>query len=50
MLSLLTKLYLLSQCCQALRFLHDRQITHFDIKPLNFLMGKGMYLRITDFG
>jgi protein-serine/threonine kinase len=48
--SLLTKLYLLCQVVQGLRFLRDNNIVHMDIKPQNVLVGKGLLLRLTDFG
>jgi serine/threonine protein kinase len=48
--SLLTKLYLLCQVIQGLRFLRDNKIVHMDMKPQNVLVGKGLLLRLTDFG
>jgi serine/threonine protein kinase len=48
--SLLTKIYLLCQVVQGLRFLRDNDIVHMDIKPQNVLVGKELLLRLTDFG
>jgi serine/threonine protein kinase len=48
--SLLTKLYLLCQAVQGLRFLRDNNIVHMDMKPQNVLVGKGLLSRLTDFG
>lgn len=49
-LSQLTKLYLLSQIVEGLRFLRDHKIIHFDVKPQNMLICRGLILKITDFG
>ena len=49
-MSLLTKLYSLCQVVQGLRFLRDHNIVHMDMKPQNVLVGKGILLRLTDFG
>lgn len=35
---------------QGIRFLRDNKIVHLDLKPQNLLIGKGLLLRITDFG
>ena len=49
-MSLLTKLYLLCQVVQGLRFLRDNNIVHMNMKPQNVLVGKRLLLRLTDFG
>lgn len=49
-MSLLMRLYFLSQLVEGLRFLHTRSLYHLDIKPQNMLIGKGFILKITDFG
>jgi serine/threonine protein kinase len=49
-MSFLTKLYLLCQVIQGLRFLRDNNIVHMDMKPQNVLVGKGLLLRLTNFG
>jgi serine/threonine protein kinase len=49
-MSLSTKLYLLCQVVQGLRFLKDNNIVHMNIQPQNVLVGKELFLRLTDFG
>jgi serine/threonine protein kinase len=38
------------QTVQGLRFLRDNEIVHLDLKPHNLLIGRGLQLKITDFG
>jgi|JI6StandDraft_1071083.scaffolds.fasta_scaffold15232_4 serine/threonine protein kinase len=47
--SLLSKLYLLSQACNGLRFLHDNKIYHLNFQLKNVMMGKGFLTRIIGF-
>ncbi len=47
--SLLTKLYMLQQASHSLRHLHDNFIIHNSVQPKNFLVGKGLTLKITDY-
>jgi serine/threonine protein kinase len=49
-MSLLMRLYFLSQLVEGLRFLHARNLYHLDLKPQNMLIGKAFILKITDFG
>jgi serine/threonine protein kinase len=49
-LSLLTKIYLLCQVIQGLRFIRNNKIAHMDIKPQNIIIGKSLLLRVSDFG
>lgn len=49
-MSLLMRLYFLSQFVEGLRFLHSHHIFHLDLKPQNLLIGKAFILKITDFG
>lgn len=49
-MSLLMRLYFLSQVAEGLRFLHRRGICHLDLKPQNLLIGKGFVLKLSDFG
>ena len=56
-LSLYFKVYCLFQICDGLKFLHDRQIIHGDLKSLNILLDKKYdggdnypTLKLTDFG
>lgn len=49
-MSLLTKLYFLSQVTEGLRFLHRNTIIHRDIKPQNLLVSRDFVVKITDFG
>jgi serine/threonine protein kinase len=49
-MSLLTRLYFLSQLVEGLRFLHARNLYHLDLKPHNLLIGRAFILKITDFG
>ena len=51
--SLLTTLMLVDQMISCIEFIHSRNIIHRDVKPDNFLMGRGNMknkVYITDFG
>lgn len=45
-------IYLLKQICQALEFIHSKNIAHLDIKPENvlFLTRKSKKIKLIDFG
>ena len=49
-LSIRNKLYILSQVCDALSYVHSKGIIHNDIKPGNILVNNRMFTKITDFG
>lgn len=42
--------YIVRETCQGLKFLHDRQIIHRDIKSDNVLLDTSARVKITDFG
>jgi len=39
-----------SRLCDAVQYLHDRQIVHYDLKPSNVILGEDGSLRLIDFG
>lgn len=49
-MSLNTKLYILYQIAQALKFLKDKNIYHLDLKPGNILLSKNYIVKVIDFG
>lgn len=49
-MSLNTKIYMLLQVAQGLKFLKENQIVHLDLKPANILIQKNYIAKITDFG
>jgi len=49
-ISIFTKLNLLCQITEVLRFLRDNNIVHMDIKSENLIVGKGLLLRLNNFG
>ncbi|KRX08636.1 Protein kinase-like domain [Pseudocohnilembus persalinus] len=49
-LSLTSKLYILWQIVQGIKFLKDNSISHLDLKPANILIGKQLNAKISDFG
>ena len=48
--SIFTKISLLCSICYGVKFLHDNQIIHRDLKLANILIDKHMCPKITDFG
>merc|ERR1712137_2292 len=42
--------YFFLQVCRAVKFLHDRQIAHLDIKAENILVDNNDHLKLCDFG
>ena len=42
--------YFLQQLASALRFLHQNQVSHMDLKPQNILLTSGSKLKLADFG
>jgi serine/threonine protein kinase len=49
-ISIFTKLNLLCQITEVLRFLRDNNIVHMDVRPENLIVGKGLLLRLNNFG
>ena len=42
--------YIMYQLLAAINFMHSADILHRDLKPENILIGKGMIIKIADFG
>lgn len=49
-LSIRTKLLLLSNIANGLRFLNSNKIVHMDLAPKNILVSAGLLTKIIDFG
>lgn len=45
-----TRVSLLIQAAQAVRFMKNIGMTHFDLKPSNILLGRGYFVKVTDLG
>ena len=41
---------IMMQLCEGVAAIHEQEIIHRDLKPENILLGKGMHVKITDFG
>lgn len=48
--SIRTKIYFLLQIATSLQFLRAENIVHMDIKPSNFLIASGHWVKLSDFG
>lgn len=48
--SSLSRVSLVSQTAQAVRFMKNVHMTHFDLKSSNILLGKGYFVKVADFG
>jgi len=49
-LSIMSKLLILSNISNGLRFLKRHKVVHMDLNPLNILMAPGLLPKIIDFG
>ena len=49
-LSTVTKLKILANIANGLRFLNNHHIVHMDLAPKNILVGSGLLTKIIDFG
>ena len=43
-------LLILSDCCKALKYAHDKNVVHRDIKPANIIISKEGEVKLVDFG
>jgi serine/threonine protein kinase len=49
-MSIFTKIALLSNIANGLRFLNSHRIVHMDLAPKNILVSNGLLTKIIDFG
>ena len=49
-ISFWTKLFLVKNVLNGLKFLKDYKIVHFDLKPTNILVSHDLLTKIIDFG
>lgn len=49
-MSIITRIALLSNIANALRFLNSHKIVHMDLTPRNILVGPNLLTKIIDFG
>lgn len=49
-ISIYTKIYLIMQVLQALRFVNNYGIVHLDVKETNIILLKRMICKLIDFG
>lgn len=49
-LSLSSKIFIAHSIAMGLRYCHQYDIIHMDIKPANILISKSLMAKITDFG
>lgn len=42
--------YIIRGICEGLRYLHDENVLHLDLKPSNILLDHNLVPKITDFG